>query len=220
LGCKLVEELGLEPSVDTLGRWMAHHIADLMLKAKSATGKEKELAEKNCFEAILALWKHRAELPNGKRPFEDLEPVIRAIESLDPDDDTPRYFRSIRPAQGEAEKQSEMEAWLDVAGDLDYSAKILIGYCLAEAANAALDKSKEWVKLAEAAGADDGMSEIVVRFVSREADLGREPNPTDVVRVQLQDRIKRLEGFTNLAETVLRDLKTRLEGFPPSREIN
>src|SRR6266436_3211912 len=77
LGCKLVEELGLEPSVDTLGRWMAHHIADLMLEAKSATGKEKELAEKNCFEAILALWKHRAELPNGKRPFEDLEPVIR-----------------------------------------------------------------------------------------------------------------------------------------------
>ncbi len=135
---------------------------------------------------------------------------------MDPDDDTPRYFRSIWPAQGEAEKQSEMEAWLDVARDLDYSAKVLIGYCLAEAANAALDKSKEWVKLAEAAGADDGISEIVVRFVSKEADLGREPNPTDVVRVQLQNRITRLEGFTKLAETVLRDLKTRLEGFPLS----
>jgi len=211
LGCKLVEELGLEPSVDTLGRWMAHYVADLISTTKSTTGEEKRLTEKKCFEAILDLWKHRAELPNGKRPHKDLEPVVRAIESLDPDDDTPRYFRSIRPAQGEAEKQSEMQAWLDVAGDLDYSAKVLIGYCLAEAANAALDKSKGWLKLAEAAGADDGISEIVVRFVSKEAHLGREPNPTDVVRVQLQNRIKRLEGFTNLAETVLRDLKTRLD---------
>lgn len=39
---------------------------------------------------------HRAAFPNGKRPFEDLEPVMRAIESLDPEDDTPRYFRSAR----------------------------------------------------------------------------------------------------------------------------
>jgi len=202
--------------VDTLGRWMAHYVADLIATTKSTTGEEKGFTDKKCIEAILDLWKHRAQLPNGKRPHENLEPVVRAIESLDPDDDTPRYFRSIWPAQGEAEKQSEMEAWLDVARDLDYSAKVLIGYCLAEAANAALDKSKEWVKLAEAAGADDGISEIVVRFVSKEADLGREPNPTDVVRVQLQNRIKRLEGFTKLAETVLRDLKTRLEDFPLS----
>ncbi len=185
LGCKLVEELGLEPSVDTLGRWMAHYVADLIATTKSTTGEEKGFTDKKCIEAILDLWKHRAQLPNGKRPHENLEPVVRAIESLDPDDDTPR-------------------------------AKVLIGYCLAEAANAALDKSKEWVKLAEAAGADDGISEIVVRFVSKEADLGREPNPTDVVRVQLQNRIKRLEGFTKLAETVLRDLKTRLEDFPLS----
>jgi hypothetical protein len=218
LGSKLVHELGLEPSVDTLGRWMAHYIADLMVKVKGASGEEKELAEKNCFEAILELWKHRAEMPNGKRPHEDLEPVVRAIKSLDPDDDMPRYFRSIRPAKGEDEKQSEMEAWLDVASNLDYSAKVLIAYCLAEAANAALDKSKEWVQLAEAAGADDGISETVARFLSRETDLGREPNPSDVVCSQLQNRMQRLEAFTNLAGVVLRVLRTRLEVLLPSKE--
>jgi hypothetical protein len=208
----------LDPSGDTLGRWMAHYIADLITNAKTKTGEEKGLAEKKCFEAILDLWKHRAELPNGKRPHEDLEPVVRAIESLDPDDDMPRCFRSIWPAKGEDEKQSEMEAWLDVASDLDYSAKVLIGYCLAQAANAALDKSKVWVKLAEAAGAEDGISEIVARFVSREAELGREPNLSDVVRLQLQNRVQRLEAFTNLAGVVLRDLKTRLEVVLPSKE--
>lgn len=218
LGRKLVDELGLEPSVDTLGRWMAHYTADLIAKAESATGEEKQLAEKKCFEAILALWKHRAELPNGKRPFEELEPVIRAIESLDPEDDTPRYFRSARAPKTDGEEKSEADSWLDMVSGLDYSAKILIGYCLTEAAHAAVDKSKEWVKLAEAAGAEDGVPEIAIRFVSSSADLGKEPDPNADVRRLLQDLIKRLDGFTKSAEAVARDLRARLEALPPSKE--
>jgi hypothetical protein len=217
LGRKVVEELGLEPSVDTLGRWMAHYIADLITKAKGATGEEKGFLEKKCFESILTLWKHRAELPNGKRPFEELEPVIRAIESLDPDDDTPRYFRSGRPPKGEGEEKSELEAWLDMASEIDYSARVLIGYCLAQAAEAAVDKSKEWVKLAKAAGAEDEVAKIVVNFLSSEADVGREPDPSDEARSQLQNRIVRLEGFIKLVDPVLHDLKRRLEACPLPR---
>jgi hypothetical protein len=117
LGRKLVEELGLEPSVDTLGRWMAHYIADLMAKAKNATADEKGPAEKNCLEAILALWKHRAEMPNAKRPFEETESIVRAIQSLDPDEATPRYFRSVLQLEreGEGKEKSEAETWLDMA---------------------------------------------------------------------------------------------------------
>lgn len=213
-----MEELGIESSVDTLGRWMAHHIADLIISAENATGEEKDLAEKNCFEAILVLWKHRAELPNGKRPFEDLEPVVRAIESLDPDSDTPRYFRSARGPKGEVKEQSEADTWLAMVDGLDYSAKVLIGYCLSEAALAAVDKSKEWVKLAEAAKTEDGAPEIVIRFVSSNADLGKDPGPNAEVRRRLQDRLGRLEGFIKLAESVERDLKDRLEALPRLEE--
>lgn len=204
--------------MDTLGRWMAHHIADLIVSAENATGEERDVAEKSCFEAILALWKHRAELPNGKRPFEDLESVVRAIESLDPDSDTPRYFRSARAPRGETEEQSEAATWLAMVDGLDYSAKILIGYCLAEAARAAVDKSKEWVKLAEAAGVDDSASEIVIRFISSNADLGKDQDANAEVRQRLEDRIGRLEGFIKLAEPVAVDLKARLEALPPLEE--
>jgi hypothetical protein len=197
---------------------LAHYVADLIAKAKNTTGKEKGLAEKKCFEAILELWKHRTEIPNGKRPYEDLEAVVRAIQSLDPDEATPRYFRSVLQSRGEEEEKSEAETWLDMALGLDYSAKVLIGFCLSEAAEATLDKSKEWVKLAEAAGVEDGISEIVARFVSSEAGHAREPNPSDVIRSKLQNRIERLEGFSKLAEVVLRDLKTRLEVLLPSTE--
>jgi hypothetical protein len=220
LGRKLVDELGLEESTDTLGRWMAHHIAALIAEVESATGEVKQSAEKACFEAIMALWKHRAELPDGKRPFQDLEPVVRAIESLDPDDDRPRYFRSARPPKGEDAEKSPAEIWLDTVAGLDYSAKVLIGYCLAEAASATIDKSKKWVKLAEAASADDGIPEIVIRFVSTKADLGREPDVHEGLRRQLQDRLKRLEGFTKLAEALAGQLRERLTALPEPKETS
>ncbi len=218
LGRKLVEELGLEPSVDTLGRWMAHYIANLIVKAENATGEVKSSAEKNCFDAIMVLWKHRAELPNGKRPFENLEPVIRAIESLDPDNETPRYFRSVRRPNDEEMEQSEADSWLAMVDGLDYSAKVLIGYCLSEAARTAVDKSMEWVKLADAAEVEHSVQENVIRFVSSNADLGKDLDSNAEVRQKLEERIVRLEGFITLAYSVLSDLKVQLESLPSFEE--
>ena len=173
---------------------MAHYVADLIGKADRATGDDKRAAERECFAAIVALWKHRSELPNGKRPFEELEPVMRAVESLDPENDTPRYYRPARPPKGEAAETSEQERWLSLVEGLDYSAKVLIGYCLAEAADAALDKSKEWVMLAEAIDGGGDVAEIVVRYVSTAAEVNKEPDPSEGIRSLLTDRIKRLRG--------------------------
>lgn len=216
LGRKLVQELGLEPSTDTLGRWMAHFVAELIAKAETATGGNKAAAERECFDAILALWRHRGELPSGKRPYEELEPVIRAIESLDPEDGTPRYYRTVRAPKAEGEEKSESESWLEMVTGLDYSAKLLIGYCLSQAAEAAIDKSKEWVKLAEQAGAKDEVPEILIRFISDKADLGKKSDPNSALRRLLQDRIKRLEGFTTLTGTLVGELKAHLEALPPA----
>ena len=44
LGARIVRELELEPSVDTLGRWMAHHLAEVMQEVESAEGSDKEQA--------------------------------------------------------------------------------------------------------------------------------------------------------------------------------
>ena len=59
LGKLLVGELGLEYSVDTLSRWMAHYIAEQMRIIESTENDDKKLAEEKCFETILKLWKHR-----------------------------------------------------------------------------------------------------------------------------------------------------------------
>ncbi len=217
LGRKLVEELGLEESTDTLGRWMAHHIADLMAKVDEATGDAKSAAERECFASILALWKHRSEMPNGRRPFEELEPVMRAVESLDPENDTPRYYRSARPSRGEAAETPEQEKWLSLVEGLDYSAKVLIGYCLVEAADAALDKSKEWVKLAAGINSD-GVPEFVIRFISTAANVNKERDANEGTRSLLSDRIKRLREFMEISESLTKSLEARLQALPPGKE--
>ncbi len=205
-----MEELELEDSTDTLGRWMAHYIADLIVNAESSTGEEKRSVERVCFNSILALWSHRAELPNGKRPFEELEPVVRAVESLDPEDDTPRYYRSARTSAGDTEENCESETWLKMVDGLDYSAKVLIGFCLSQAARAAADKSREWIKLAEAAGANDGALEIVIRFVSSTADLNEKPDIDAEARRELEERLTRLEGYNQLADRLAKQWRQQL----------
>ena len=70
LGKKLVDELGLEQSVDTLGRWMAHYIAEKMEAAESATGEARDRKMSECSDAILKLWAHRSELPNASTPVQ------------------------------------------------------------------------------------------------------------------------------------------------------
>lgn len=83
LGKKIVDELGLDQSVDTLSRWMAHYIAELIHSAETADTEDRSEKLSRCASAILDLWEHRSELPNGKRPFEDVEPILRALQSLD-----------------------------------------------------------------------------------------------------------------------------------------
>jgi len=209
--------LELEGSFDTLGRWMAHYIAELITRAEKTTGEDKSIVEHDCSTAILTLWRHRSELPNGSRPFEELEPIFRAVESLDPDSDVPRYFRGVRPPKEETPATTEQENWLNLVAGLDYSAKVLIGYCLAEAAGASLDKSKEWVKLAE--GIDiDGAPELVIRFISKVADENAEIDPHESLRSLLRDRLTRLRGFLKIGETLANTLDANLQALSPTKQ--
>lgn len=82
LGKHLVAELQLEPSVDTLGRWMTHHIAELMTRAEQAEDSERHAAAaQEAAEAILRLWSHRSNY-KGINPLAELEPSLRVLRAL------------------------------------------------------------------------------------------------------------------------------------------
>lgn len=211
IGEALIKALALEPGDDTLCRWMAHYIAELIESAETATETDRPEKLAKCSEIIIALWQHRYELPNGKRPFEEFEPIFRAIESLDPDDDTPRYFRSVRNASNKADVNAESRKWLELAEGLDSSAKILIRYCLEQASQDALDKSQEWVRLAEVAGLEGSIELPVIRFITAENELANESDTDDSARKLLEDRISRLNLFKEIAESLASDMRRKLK---------
>ena len=209
LGRKLTKELDLDQSVDTLGRWMSHYIAGLILDSEKASAEERPAKMRECCDAIINLWKHRHVLPDGKRPFEEIEPILRTLESIDPEDNSPRYFRSVRAVADDAEDNDETESWLKLIDGLDYSAKLLIRYCLTQAAKSALDKSVEWVSLAEAAGADEGAEFPLIRIVTMEDSLSKGADPNEEERKRIEERAERLEAFANMAIGVANELREK-----------
>lgn len=211
LGRSLVDELGLGNSVDTLGRWMAHYVAGLIEAAKSGNESEKEAKAAAASQAILELWRHRHELPSGKRPFEDLEPIFFALTRLDPFDSTPTYFRGPRwRAYDEDEKDDKALPWLELADEADYCARLMICHFLRRAAEHAKDKSKKWVRLAEEAHAAEGIDIEFIRFVVREEKLSEAARLEEGARRDIAKRIERLESFKQSLQEVILSLQQEL----------
>ena len=63
LGDRIVKELGLADSIDTLGRWMAHRVAELIEAAE-----DDEAVKEQASDLILRLWGHRSDWPHGWPP--------------------------------------------------------------------------------------------------------------------------------------------------------
>jgi hypothetical protein len=99
LGQHLVRELNLDDSVDTLGRWIAHHIAELISAAEKATSKKDRLAaQKRAMEAILRIWEHRESLPGYAYPLARYDEILSVMDHLRPDNN-PFRFNQIRDSK-------------------------------------------------------------------------------------------------------------------------
>jgi hypothetical protein len=82
LGRHLVHELGLEPGVDTLGRWLAHQLAELIADSEYETDPRiREAAKKRAVDTILQIWDHRAS-NDRLNPMIKLEPALQVMQAL------------------------------------------------------------------------------------------------------------------------------------------
>jgi phosphoglycolate phosphatase-like HAD superfamily hydrolase len=83
LGTHLVRELGFENSVDTLGRWLSHHVAGLIAEAQNAaTASTREEASSRATDVILKIWEHRAVLPGKANPLAHYKEALEALTEL------------------------------------------------------------------------------------------------------------------------------------------
>ena len=99
LGKTIVEELNLDPGVDTLSKWMAHYLAELIINIENCeSDEEKNNLRKECCDIILKIWKHKEFFPQSVRPLTNLKPVIQVLEALEknnPKYPLLEYYRNI-----------------------------------------------------------------------------------------------------------------------------
>ena len=205
LGKLLVDELQLNQSRDTLGSWMAHHIAEMIQNTESFTGQKKTEAENRCREAVLSLWEHISHFPRGSRPLADIEPLITTIEALDPDNSANYYFSNIQNQLNCAMPTEEAECWLEMAQGIDYSARLLIGRYLKNAADEIAQDNSSWLDLAESLDADLPFT-IVVKFIAN-TDQQHEDEKDQIRRIEkLIDQRERLEAFVLLSQKLVQKI--------------
>ncbi|MCP4614281.1 MAG: hypothetical protein GY845_36815 [Planctomycetes bacterium] len=223
MGKALVKELGLDPGVDTLARWMAHYIAEQMAIAENATGDDKIEAERRCFETILKLWQHRSSLPNGQRPFESFEPVFRALERLDPENPTPYFYPNLNLRSSESddsdEEPDEVQRWLDVAQRIDQAARVWLEHVFHQAALDATDeKTITWLENAVGLPAGGDISTII-RLVYTESEDESEDIAERERRAKeerLKSRIKQLDAFVDFSQDLRAAFVAELETMTQS----
>lgn len=86
LGRHLERELGFEEQRNTLGRWMAHHLAELIDRAENgATESERLEARNNATETILKIWEQRTALPGRAFPIAPYKDVLAVLQLLLPE---------------------------------------------------------------------------------------------------------------------------------------
>lgn len=194
---------------------MAHYIAELIQETEAAVGDDRLKKQSQLRDAILEIWTHRFELPSGMRPFGEFEPILRALASLDPESEYPRYFSPSRAPSSESNESEETLKWIELAKRIDYTSKTLIDHCLISAADAALDKSKEWVKLAKEAGVGDSFEFLAIRFMSHQRDLMNKIDLNAGQQSILSNRLEKLEEFASLATIMADDIKDQLKALEP-----
>lgn len=205
LGKALVDELGLDPSSDTLSRWMAHYVAEQLTLVEKADSGGKIEAEKQCFETILKLWHHRAQYPGGKRPFENFEPIFHTLERIDPDNPKPLYYSTSPDDSNNGE--NDVQQWVDVALGIDQAARVWLEYVFHQAVQNASDKKTlKWLESAMGLPVSNDVQIITqIQEVYRVKDNSEANTKVNQEKRELvESRIKKLDAFIEFSQILRR----------------
>lgn len=92
LGRLLAAEL---EQTDTLGRWIAHYLAERMTSLEQKTGSERGIAEAEVADLILRLWSLCRQLPGSRLPLAEVDEVEAAIARRTPGRRPGAYFGAL-----------------------------------------------------------------------------------------------------------------------------
>lgn len=205
LGKLLVKELGLENGVDTLSRWMAHFLAEkISLVERLPKSKEKENAQKECFEVILKLWENRWELPSGRRPLENFEPILDVLGKINPENEEPFFYRQANQIvkTDNVSDIDEINKYVKTIKQIDKVARIWIDFLLLQATSKAKNEDTE-ILLQNALPTFSNYDVDAIQILFDDIENYTRKNRKET----LQKRVDELEKFAKLNEFILEEYK-------------
>lgn len=142
LGKRLIDNFK-KNEADEITAWMCNYIAEQILLAEQTNNEE---SKKECFETILKLWERHSSFPDGTRPFENLEPILKTLNSLNPDNQNNRYLSNPFAQFSSNKDDTDLNSWLKISKVLDKTTRILIHYCIDQAIKETVDEdTKVWL---------------------------------------------------------------------------
>lgn len=187
LGKALVELLEQGGQEDITAHWMAHYLAELMERARTATEPARQQAQKEAADLILELWRHRTYLP-GRYPLARFEPVLRTLDRLSGTDPWHRLSPRPPPVDGTGDP---VHQWLKRAEAIDDASKTAIRSCLDQAIAAATETEGKWLDLLkDLRPSDDQAPTIILRIVGVE---GKDALENGAKKEKLQKAIVALD---------------------------
>lgn len=206
LGTLLAAEL---EQTDTLGRWVAHYLAERMTGLEQKNGSERSLAEAEVADLILRLWSLRRQLPGKRLPLAEVDEVESAIARLTPGRRPWAYFGAFAIDTEPSTEDTETSATLTTALLVDRLAGDLVHGLIGRAAALAEENSAAWIKQAEKIG--DGALRAIRRI--RVADSFREDD-TDSLdwNSDVMKRATALSSVVSALVTAIEAEGTELQG--------
>lgn len=194
LGKLLAAEL--EPT-DTLGRWIAHYLAERMNRLEQKTGSEKNSAEAEVADLILQLWSLRRQLPGDRVPLSEVDEVEAAIERLTPGRSPWSYFDAFATGTEPSPEETETSATLKAAQLIDRLAGDLVHGLIGRAAALAEEAGGAWTLQAEKFG------DIALKTLRR-IHLADDDSPEGVENRDWNSEItKRAVALSSVVSTLL-----------------
>lgn len=190
---------GLEET-DTAGRWMAHHLADLLDRAEGAGSTPKDV--RRVEKLVIKLWNHKAALPMQDPPLSSFKPILRALERMDPRR-PPWHYYGRTP---EVDDTVPGNVDIQLAMSLDRVAGDLIRFFLEEASRKVAVAEGGWVDASEQVAEQD--NSVVGRFI-------REMKPKKTPAQYLDDRIVLMEVASAICAAAKEELTIRRSELDP-----
>jgi hypothetical protein len=176
LGKEIAKDLS---ESDILGRWMAHHISDLITRAESSSGPQAEDLRRETANTIIELWKHRAVSPMRSNPTNRLEPVLQVLTRLGQQDRW-HFYDIFRPGSEPDEQDTMAAPMLGFALELEDAVRQVIRHIVIFAANEAADREAKWLQLSEHLTEDDQLGALrLIRRMERELKKVGEQSDAD-----------------------------------------